>query len=253
MIKLIVTDLDNTLLDSQKTISPFTIDILRQCQKKGLMIAFATARPERATKKYQRDFTPDFIIANNGASIEKNGEVIFNNPISRNILLRLIPELLSHQEITCITVEAGDCLYTTYDGPPWEEGWNPIYCDFEAIPDKEITKISTECENIATIQQILRNYPILHLYDNSGERWQQIMLASSTKFNAISQIADAYQLGISSIVAFGDDSNDIDMIRNCGVGIAVSNAIDSAKNIADEICGSNSDDGVAKWLAINLL
>ena len=50
------------------------------------------------------------------------------------------------------------------------------------------------------------------------------------------------------LVAFGDDMNDLEMIKNCGTGVAVENALDEIKNVAKYICGTNNDDGVAKWL-----
>lgn len=50
------------------------------------------------------------------------------------------------------------------------------------------------------------------------------------------------------IAAFGDDMNDLEMVRNCGIGVAVRNAVEEVKRSADYICGSNDDDGVAKWI-----
>ena len=61
------------------------------------------------------------------------------------------------------------------------------------------------------------------------------------------------RVDINSFVAFGDDVNDIDMVQRCGIGVAVSNAIDAVKEVADYICDSNDDDGVAKWIELNLL
>ena len=54
------------------------------------------------------------------------------------------------------------------------------------------------------------------------------------------------------MVAFGDDFNDIGMLQFCGKGIAMKNAIPEVKAIADEICLSNEEDGVAKWITENL-
>ena len=49
------------------------------------------------------------------------------------------------------------------------------------------------------------------------------------------------------------DFNDIDMIKNCGIGIAVGNAVDSVKQVADFICLTNNDDGVAEWIKANII
>ena len=57
----------------------------------------------------------------------------------------------------------------------------------------------------------------------------------------------------SGIAAFGDDFNDIGMLRLCGTGIAMENAIEEVKGVADEVCASNEKDGVAEWIEKNLL
>lgn len=86
------------------------------------------------------------------------------------------------------------------------------------------------------------------MYSNNGEDWCQVMHKDSTKMNAIRKIAELLSVKIENIVAFGDDSNDIEMIRSCGIGVAVENAIDSVKQAADYICCNNDNDGVAKWI-----
>jgi len=59
--------------------------------------------------------------------------------------------------------------------------------------------------------------------------------------------------GTTSALAFGDDYNDIEMLRECGIGVAVDNAIYEAKVAADYACGGCDEDGVAKWLEVNVL
>lgn len=53
---------------------------------------------------------------------------------------------------------------------------------------------------------------------------------------------------MKNVIAFGDDHNDIEMLRECGVGVAVANAIDEAKAVADYICDTSDNDGLARWL-----
>ena len=60
------------------------------------------------------------------------------------------------------------------------------------------------------------------------------------------------QLSPDEIAVFGDDFNDIGMLRLCGRGIAMENAIAEVKQAADEICLSNEQDGVARWIAAQL-
>lgn len=60
-------------------------------------------------------------------------------------------------------------------------------------------------------------------------------------------------ISLSDIVAFGDDKNDMEMLKICGTGVAVANAISDVKGVADSVTLSNDEDGVAEWLAKNVL
>ena len=76
---------------------------------------------------------------------------------------------------------------------------------------------------------------------------------SATKWNGIKAMLDICNCSPNETVYFGDDQDDIDPIKMCGLGIAVFNGIDEAKAVADYITESNDDDGVAKWIEENLL
>ncbi len=250
MLRLIVSDLDGTLLNSQKRLSPYTAEVLSGCRSRGVRVAVATARPERAARTVLGAFQPDAVISDNGAVVTCVGEPVYKNLIPGDLLRRVLGELLLCGAVTCITAEAGDCLLTNYRGAVWEEGWNLVHTDFSVIPaGTEITKLSTECRDLREIQEILSSYPELHLFSNTGEPWQQIQLWDSTKSNGIRRLSERLRIPLSQTIAFGDDVNDIDMLRCCGVGVAMRNAIDAVKAAADEICGDNDGDGVAEWLA----
>jgi len=66
--------------------------------------------------------------------------------------------------------------------------------------------------------------------------------------NAIKIISNYLNVDISNIVAFGDDFNDIEMAKNCGIGIAMENGINELKSIAKYICKNNNEDGVGNWI-----
>ena len=80
-----------------------------------------------------------------------------------------------------------------------------------------------------------------------------IMNRAATKWNAIQALSVHFNISTTNIAAFGDDYNDVEMLKNCVIGIAVANALDEAKMVADYVCESNDNDGVAKWLEKNVL
>ena len=79
------------------------------------------------------------------------------------------------------------------------------------------------------------------------------MHKDATKANAVAALSRYWNIAQSEIVAFGDDLNDIDLLTYAGVGVAVANALDEVKAVADDICDTNDNDGVAKWLEENVL
>ena len=83
--------------------------------------------------------------------------------------------------------------------------------------------------------------------------WYKLSLKEATKEKAVSALSEKINIPLSKIAAFGDDFNDIGMLKLCGKGIAMENAIEQVKQVADEVCQSNENDGVARWIEKNIL
>mgnify|MGYP003300629916 CR=1 FL=1 len=105
-------DLDRTLLHTDKTLSAYTVKVLKKCQKRGINIMVATARPERETKQYSDLIDFDAMVASNGARIiYKNQRA--NYGICPQSAERLLNALNRYPNLR-ITVETGDCAYSNY-------------------------------------------------------------------------------------------------------------------------------------------
>ena len=78
--------------------------------------------------------------------------------------------------------------------------------------------------------------------------WYKLSSHKATKENAIQALCSHMKLSAQKIAAFGDDFNDIGMLKLCGKGIAMQNAIAEVKAAADETCPANQEDGVARWI-----
>lgn len=161
-IKMIVTDLDRTLLRKDKSLSDYTKSIINRCYRNGFIIVFATARPERATRQLQMDLKLSYVIANNGATIVSNQKCIQNISIPENIKNSLIARFINDPTITCITVEVGYVVYTNdkeYKNWSSDADWNPVVTDFLTPIKEEVSKISVECGNPKTLLNIMSDYP----------------------------------------------------------------------------------------------
>ncbi|MDR3208181.1 MAG: HAD hydrolase family protein [Oscillospiraceae bacterium] len=115
--------------------------------------------------------------------------------------------------------------------------------------DKSIVCVSS----LTKIAQIAAALPRELYVELSEGRLGLIMHRSAKKWNAIRRLADHFSVSPAETAAFGDDYNDIEMLKNRGVGVAVANALDEATAAADFVCASHDEDDVAAWLAENVL
>jgi len=252
-IKMIVTDLDRTLLRTDKTISPYTANILHRCREMGFKLVFATARPRRTVMHFLGDVATDALILHNGAVIMAGDKVLKRYGIGADVkdkLLRAINR--DHPDVT-LSVEIDDLNYANFDMKTEWAYDNGVISDFTNLPNKPADKLTvgvSSHDDIAYFSAYLPDDLYIQMCDG---KLGLIMHKNATKWAGIQDVSSYFRIPTARTVAFGDDYNDIIMLRGCGIGVAVDNALDEVKASADYICASNDDDGVAKWLESNLL
>ena len=252
-IRLIVSDIDKTLLRDDKTISAYTLDILARCRAKGIATALATGRPRQAMGKILEQFTPDYIIADNGGHVFYGDELLYQARFPQELKRRMIQAFLDSPDVHCVGMECTDHLLCNHPQPELFAEWHFVFCDFKPVPEAPTAKLAIECEDWQAARDLMVPFPDCALYSNTGEAWHQIVMKDCTKPAGIRIVAERLGLTMDNVVAFGDDYNDITMLTEVGTGVAVANAIDPVKEAADEICGGNNEDGLARWLAENVL
>ena len=248
-IKLIVTDLDGTLLCEDKTFSNRTKAVLHQCREKGISVACATGRG--TSERVIPDEMIDASITFNGAVVKIGDAVVYT---------RLVP-YLSARPLLIACTERGLRSASQFNGMHYanfvvSDEWSYI-TTFEIVDfskhDMDAEKLYILIDNANDIAFIRK-----HLHEDlyltvSRDGMVMVMHRDATKSNAVAALAEHWGLKQSEIVAFGDDLNDIDMLSYVGFGVAMGNAIDEVKAVADFICDTNENDGVAKWLEVNVL
>jgi len=252
-IKMIVTDLDRTLLQTDKTISDYTANVLNCCRKKGIKIVFATARPKRTVKLFLERIPADALILHNGAVIYAGDKLIKNYGITSETKNNILLSISKDYPNASLSVEIDDVLYANFDVSLIWNYTQAIRTDFTDLPDKPADKIIigvTSMEDVKRYSKYLTDE--LYIEMNDG-KLGLIMHRNATKWRAIQIISHHFKINKNEIAAFGDDYNDIEMLKNCGVGVAVENALDEAKAVSDFVCESNDNDGVARWIEVNVL
>lgn len=82
----------------------------------------------------------------------------------------------------------------------------------------------------------------------TSPKWLEIMLPGITKGSGLHWLSELLHIELSDIMAFGDGENDIDMLQEAGIGIAMGNAMDIVKQAADVVTGGNDEEGIAQAL-----
>jgi len=257
-VKMIVTDLDNTLLHRDKTISEYTRSIFRRLRERNILTAFATSRSAKASARFRAMLPPDINITSGGAIAVMNGRTLFRAAIDIETATLILRSLKANEEVLQITADSENYYF---DSKPVDTSWagcvdyaDSITTDFsEPLPVPDIFKITPNAIRAEAILAVTSHYPTVDVLNFTGEDWYQIKSCKAAKHLAIAEVCAKLGINMSDVIAFGDDNNDIEMLRECGIGIAVANAIDECKAAADYICGSCDDDGLAKWLEENVL
>jgi Cof subfamily protein (haloacid dehalogenase superfamily) len=249
-MKAIIVDLDRTLLHTNKTISDYSLQVLKKCHEKGILIMAATARPERAILEYHSQVHFDAMAVTNGARVCVSGQELGGYPVARESVKVILEQLCKMPDVV-ISLECGQEVYSNIEIPEWEA---IVYHEFPKLPTEgTIYKIlaSRENENIGLLVETLLTEDTYCTVAN--ENLVQIMNKKATKWNGIRMMLEACSITSEQAVYFGDDNDDIEPLKQCGTGVAVANAIDAVKEAADVVVESNDEDGVAKWIERNLL
>lgn len=255
-IRLLLFDLDGTLLTGSKTISPRTLAALMKCREKGILIGVATSRGQQNALAYLEALRPDAVISSAGALVQAGGSVVQVNGFSGEETRRLLDDLKAIAGHTLpMTVDGIEEYYRNYQLPPeetdrtWETG---TLTDFENFSLPSL-KICFETDEPALAERIRAALPHCDLIRFSDGNWYKLTPAGVTKETAIRQLCSHLGIMPENIAAFGDDYADIGMLQLCGLGIAMGNAIPQVKAIADTVIGSNDEDGIGLWLEEQLL
>lgn len=248
-IKLIVLDLDDTLLHSDKSISEYTLTVLIQMKQKGIKLAVATARSEKAASRYIQAVKPDAVISNGGSLVRYGNDILYKCMLPAEVSNQITNECLHRKEVTAITSETDTGYYVTFDEPASSPDYAHAIAHDYTVPISEDTyKIVVEISDHNVAAEIESKFPQCRMLAFANENWYRFAHKDSSKINAIKELAKFLNIELTQIAAFGDDYNDIDMIKECGVGVSMGNAIDEIKAVANYVCDTNNNDGIAKWL-----
>ena len=248
MLSVLAVDLDDTLVRSDQTVSARTLEMLAAWVDDGRRAVIATGRPPRATRAI-----PDVLhalpwICYNGAVILEAGETVHRANLMGADTTAFVEAYLEAAPDAWIGLEIDDGLYVNQHGTPYSEF--ATVGDVRAVAHLPVHKIIVAMDSYQRVAARLMPLPRgVQPQLSAKYNLAQFMPTGVSKSAAIQMLVKRWGLDMSQVIAFGDDTNDLEMIRDAGVGVAMANAIPELKAVADRVTLTNDEDGVAVVVA----
>lgn len=248
-IRIIFFDIDGTLLDHQTgCISAKTKETLAKLHEKGILLCVATGRPT-ASLPDLTEFPVDAFLTSNGALCYTGTQTIFKNPIDPADVKKVLDNAARLGRPVSVVVRdrmAANGLDQDLSDYYLLAGLKlTIADDFQAACREDVYQIMLGYRD-SDYEPILRGTSGVKIAV-SWERAVDVIPASGGKGTAIEKVLEFFHLDASQALAFGDSNNDIEMLQAVGTGVAMGNATEKLKAVADEICAPVSEDGIYRY------
>lgn len=285
MYKLVAIDLDGTMLNSYGMVTERTKKAINESMNKGVEVIIASGRPIDSIKTIAKEInSKNYFIAGNGALIYdiKNDEVIYDKYLKKQKILEIIKiceeNSISYNVYTDKTILATalkyNVLYYHKENLKKQEAKKTnisivkdMYEYVKNMEEEKFLKMTICDENKSIFNSIIRKLreiddievlDVLHMSRKIIRQgteeipieyyYTEISSKDVDKWNAIEFLMEKLQIEKEEVIAIGDNINDKKMIKESGLGVAMSGSTPIITEIANEITDTNNNDGVAKIL-----
>jgi Cof subfamily protein (haloacid dehalogenase superfamily) len=255
--RLVGSDLDGTIVRSDGTISARTVAALDAVERAGATFVMVTGRPTRWMKVVAEQ------TGHHGIAICANGAIVYDLHAEKVLQSFLLSASLGREVAAALreaipgiafAVERADAPFAheaTYV-PRWDSADQRTQAPIDELLSADVVKLLARHESLGSDDLLAAALAAVGdaatLTHSSSDGLLEISAAGISKATGLAMLASERGLSASDVVAFGDMPNDLPMLTWAGHGVAVANAHPSVLAAADEITGSNDDDGVAQVL-----
>ncbi len=265
VVKLLVIDIDGTLLNPQKQITPRTMAAVKAAQQAGIIVTLATARRYYNTLPIATELGVDIpLILCDGALIVEHPHdmVLHTHSLQAHIAQQAVDILVDHQ-IQPVVHHINGSVEETWTGPnEYDNDWVAAYlsscpgdlrrmhhsacCTGQPDPLRVVAFASEE-----RVRQLIPEISSLPCSWNMTKRGSYgsaeigVLGQSCSKASGVTALTRHLKIPLDQVMAIGDNNNDIEMLQAVGWGVAMGQASDEVKAMADAITASNAEDGVA--------
>ncbi|CAJ2235135.1 HAD family hydrolase [Companilactobacillus paralimentarius] len=256
-IKLIATDIDGTLFDSNHEYNIQRLNnYINQLHQQNIKFSVASGNSYSHLEQiFQQTNNIDAIVAENGAQILVDGKTIYEDTLNNDELFDIDKELNSNLNIISLCFSGENGTYVNADSPQTNDYYinNLVRLeDMNDINDK-IFKMNIRIDDKEldpTVKYINDNYGDTIHAAVSGFGSIDIISARINKATGIKELCDYYNISTQNVISFGDNGNDLEMLQESGIGVAMKNSGKHIQAEADMISVTDNDhDGVLNTIA----
>lgn len=256
--KLVAIDLDGTLLDHNKKIPRSTVETIKKIEENGVAVVLASARPVCSMLPYVKQLNLKMpMVSLSGAYIvmPDQSEIIYERPL----------EFTSYQKLANI-IENKKCYLKVYgknhlyveraieETFKYSEGFFVPYTEVGAGGLSKMEKVPFRMFVHGLSSQVLQElrlviqegFPMFTTVKEATNGLEVVDFMVN-KGNALQILCEKYSIDMADVIAIGNEGNDISMVKEAGLGVAMGNACDELKQLADEITKDNTALGV-EWV-----
>ncbi|OBW96224.1 HAD family hydrolase [Gallibacterium salpingitidis] len=257
--KLLATDMDGTLLDKQKTISERNQQAIHAAKQAGVKIVLASGRPLEGLQPYLQQLDllgdDDYVLCFNGALVQRSdGKIITRQEMTGKDCKTLVAYAEKFGVFSHAFSESRGLIaphqnsYSQHDADINRITLNII--DFSILADDEPVIKTMWVDQPEKLDQALAQLPehIAKQYTvvRSTPFFLEFLPPEANKGSGIEKLAQHLNINADEVICIGDAGNDLHMIEYAGLGVAMGNATDEVKVIANYITADNLNSGVAE-------
>ncbi|TVX87099.1 Cof-type HAD-IIB family hydrolase [Paenibacillus agilis] len=232
---LLALDMDGTLLDDDHVVSQETANAIAEAQQAGVTVMLSTGRAIQNALPYAEE------LGLNGPLIVVNGSEIWRNP--QELYMRYLLDRDAVQQMLNLS-EKYDTWFWAYSTKALynREKWSG------EVDQEDWLKFGYYNEDVDVLSSILAELQAIGGLEltNSALTNIEINPAGISKASGIRTVCELLGIEMSQVVAVGDSLNDLAVIQQAGLGVAMGNAQDAVKQAADVVVASNNEHGVAE-------
>ncbi len=250
-IKAVFFDIDGTLVSfSTHTVPESARRAIEKLRDNGVKVFIATGRLLRHTEVVSDIEVDGYITVNGSYCLTASGDVIFEQSFPKDVVARIFAlekeygfsmELMTHENI-----------YVEHITPEVQKAIDMVNIVPEIAPLREIADKQKVFQVCPYISRELEQEILPQLPECVGSRWTELFMDVNMrgidKSIAARKVMEYYGFSMEESMAFGDGGNDVPLVRDVGLGVAMGNACDELKSVADYVTESVDEDGIEKAL-----